>query len=454
MAPSRQAIKAETPSALATDLYELTMAAAYFANEMRGEATFELFVRSLPSCRSFLVTAGLAPVLDFLAAARFDDEAIDYLRNQEAFRGIPSSFFDYLREWRFSGDVWAMPEGTVAFAEEPLLRVTAPMVEAQIVETFLLSTIGFQTMIASKAARVVHAAAGRDVIEFGTRRAHGFDAGTWAARAAFIGGCRGTSNVMAAQRFDIPVFGTQAHSYIMAFGNEQEAFRSFLDTFPRTATILVDTYDTLAAVKQLAETLGSVVPAVRLDSGDLLTLSVQVREILDAHDMQNTRIFASNELNESRIAALIGKGAPIDGFGVGTELATSADAPNLGIVYKLVAYAGAGRLKLSDGKAGYPQPKQVWRGPGSDLVAAVDEPSPGSAWRPLLIPVMLDGMNVGQPPTLPEIREHAAIEMRQLPEAVRALENAASYPVRYSDTLEQQQKEWLDDRGPSCAAAG
>ncbi len=365
------------------DLYQLTMAAAYFENGLTQSATFELFVRALPPRRDFLVVAGLEQALDYLDGLRFTADEIGFLRGQPVFKNVSREFFAFLRDLRFTGEVSAMPEGTVAFANEPLLRVTAPIIEAQLVETALLSIINHQTMIASKAARVVAAARGRPVIEFGTRRAHGPEAGMLGARAAYIGGCAGTSNVEAGRRFGIPVFGTMAHSFVMSFDREEDAFRSFLRAFPDTATILVDTYDTIAAVKMLSKL--KPVPAVRLDSGDLVSLSRQVRKILDNAGMTTTKIFTSGDLDEERIAELLDAGAPIDAFGVGTQLSTSYDAPALGGVYKLVSTGAGGRLKLSADKATYPLPKQVWRRAGGDLIAAADETPPGNDWQPLLV---------------------------------------------------------------------
>ena len=283
--------------ALSTDLYEMTMAAAYFDNGFTDRAIFEWFIRRLPPRRAFLIAAGLEQALEYLAGLSFTTEQIDYLREHPAFRYVSREFFDYLAGFRFTGDLWAMPEGTACFGMEPLLRVSAPIIEAQIVETFLLSTLNFQTMIASKTARVVKAAAGRDVIEFGTRRAHGSEAGLHAARAAFIAGSIGTSNVEAGYLFGIPTFGTLAHSFVMSFDAEDEAFRAFLKVFPSTATVLVDTYDTIAAVERLARDYGPEIPSIRLDSGDLCALSIRCREILDQAGMQQTKIIASSDLN-------------------------------------------------------------------------------------------------------------------------------------------------------------
>jgi nicotinate phosphoribosyltransferase len=387
---------------LTTDLYELTMAAAYFENGLHPRAIFELFVRKLPERRSYLIVAGLEQALDYLSTLRFKSDQIDYLREHPSFKRVSREFFDYLAEFRFTGDVCAMPEGTAAFGMEPLLRITAPIIEAQVVETFLLSTINFQTMIASKAARVVTAARGRTVIEFGTRRAHGTEAGLLAARAAYIGGCIGTSNVEAGHLFGIPTFGTLAHSFVMSFEDEDESFRAFLKVFPETATVLVDTYDTIAAVERLARGFGPTIPAVRLDSGDLCELSKQVREILDEAGMTGTKIFASGDLNEYKIADLISGGAQIDSFGVGTELATSFDAPALSGVYKLAGLEENGhvsmRIKLSHDKATYPGPKQVWRltdesgSYNQDIITLADEPNnPTGSWHPLLKKVMKEG---------------------------------------------------------------
>jgi nicotinate phosphoribosyltransferase len=454
--------------ALATDLYELTMAAAYFDHRIHTRAVFELFVRRLPNNRAYLIAAGLEQALDYLAALRFTGEEIDYLREHPAFVNVSGEFFDYLAAFRFTGDVWAMPEGTAAFGNEPLLRVAAPMIEAQIVETFLITTIASQTMIASKAARVVTAAAGRDVIEFGTRRAHGSEAGLLAARAAFIGGARGTSNVEAGYLFGIPTFGTLAHSFVMSFDDEDEAFRAFLKVFPKTATMLVDTYDTLAAVERLARDYGPQISAVRLDSGDLRELSIAVRAILDRAGMQQTIIFASSDLNEYRIAELLADGARIDAFGVGTELATSFDAPALSAVYKLVGLEEGGRIrgriKLSKDKATYPGPKQVWRETAAgqyarDLIAATDEPPPGPSSQPLLAEAMRAGRCLDEsfadcdPHDQKPMRERratrrqrlaaakarAARELERLPNDLLSLAAGADYPVQVSARLQQEQ---------------
>jgi nicotinate phosphoribosyltransferase len=380
---------------------------------------------------------------------RFQPREIDYLRQQPVFRNISDDFFEYLHEFRFTGEVWAIAEGTAVFQEEPILRVTAPIIEAQIVETFLLSTITFQTMIASKAARMVEAAQGRDVIEFGTRRAHGPQAGTLAARAAYIGGCRGTSNVEAGQQFGVPVFGTLAHSFVMAFHEEEEAFRRFQQLFPEHAVLLVDTYDTLAAIDKIVAS-GLRPSAVRLDSGDLYELSREVRRKLDAAGLSGTKIFATSDLDEHVISELLARGAQVDAFGVGTSLATSKDAPSLGGVYKLVdVYSDGGpsyRAKLSGGKATYPGCKQVFRKSGpngsytGDLIARCSEQHASDI--SLLTPVMRHGKRIMPSPRLIEVREHAQQEISKLPAGVRRLHHPATYPVRFSHELENLLEEF------------
>lgn len=435
--------EARCHSGLLADLYELTMAAAYFENNFHSTATFELFVRSLPKERSYLVAAGLEQALDYLERISFEAREIEYLRKLPVFGHVGQEFFDYLRNFRFTGEVWAIPEGTPVFGEEPLLRVVAPMIEAQIVETFLLATLTFQTMIASKAARVVTAADGRDVIEFGTRRAHGPEAGTLAARAAYIGGCVGTSNVQAGERFGIPVFGTLAHSFIMAYDDEQEAFRRFQKLYPDNTVLLVDTYDTLAAIDKIIQ-MGLQPKSVRLDSGDLLELSKEVRERLDRGGLRQTRIFASGDLDEFSIAHLLRQGAPIDAFGVGTALATSKDAPTLSGVYKLVDVhtvdGPSSRAKFSNEKATYPGRKQVFRRVDSegnyqeDVIACEDERYPEAV--PLLICVMRDGRRLTHGRKMGAIRAHAREELAKIPASCRRLAGPQNYPVRFSDTLQ------------------
>ncbi|MDE2726732.1 MAG: nicotinate phosphoribosyltransferase, partial [Gemmatimonadota bacterium] len=340
------------------------MAAGYFVNERRERATFELFVRDLPARRSWLVAAGLRQAVDYLSALRFSADDIDHLKTLPPFQRIPDTFFDFLSSFRFSGDLWAVPEGTVVFAGEPLIRISAPIIEAQIVETFLLATVNHQTLVATKAARIVEAAAGRGVVEFGSRRAHGPEAGLMAARAAVIGGCIGTSNVEAGRQFGITVYGTAAHSWIMTFESELEAFRAYHRVFPGGTTLLLDTFDPVEAAR-LVTRIGPSLKGVRLDSGNLADQARRVRGILDEAGMTETRIMLSGDLNEFRIASLVEAGVPVDLFGVGNELVNSPDAPSLSGVYKLCALETPSGtrpvFKLSEGKQTRPYAKQVWR---------------------------------------------------------------------------------------------
>jgi nicotinate phosphoribosyltransferase len=437
-----------TPSArsgLLTDLYELTMAAGYVQTGFEGRATFELFSRSLPARRNFLVAAGLQQALEFLQGLRFSAEQISYLRTHPAFAAIEAKFFDYLASFRFSGDVWAMPEGTLCFPGEPLLRVTAPIAEAQIVETALLATISFQTLVASKAARAVEAARGRPIVEFGARRAHGIESGLLAARAAFIGGCRGTSNVEAGHTFGIPTYGTQAHSWIMAHETEEEAFGLFLDLFPRHSVLLLDTYDVHHAVEKLIA-MGRKPRGVRLDSGDLIADSIWTRQQLDQAGWGDVEIFASGDLDEDRITSLLAAGARIDTFGVGTSLSTSADAPSLNVLYKLAEVERDGVIweaaKLSAAKVTYPGRKQVYRAADSsgrftgDVIGLEDEPAPSG--KPLLVPVLRNGQLLAPSVPLTEAQARCREQIEHLPAHLRELAPAdPPYPVGYSVRLEK-----------------
>ena len=429
---------------LATDLYELTMAAGYFANDRRERATFELFVRDLPAQRSYLVAAGLQQAVDYLLALRFSAEDIAHLKTLPPFQHIQGAFFDFLASIRFTGDLWAIPEGTLVFAGEPLIRVTAPIVEAQIVETFLLATINHQTLVATKAARIVEAAAGRDVVEFGSRRAHGPEAGLLAARAAVIGGCIGTSNVEAGRLFGINVYGTAAHSWIMAFESEMEAFRVYHRVFPESTTLLLDTYDPVEAAR-LATRIGPSLKGVRLDSGDLAGQAGRIRSILDEAGMTETRIMLSGDLNEYRIASLVDRGVPVDLFGVGNELVNSPDAPALSGVYKLCALESPSGtrpvFKLSAGKQTRPHAKQVWRRRDEhgefveDRVSRDDEPAGFPDWEPLLGCVIRSGRLTAQLPDLSAAGQTASSQLGSLPERYRRLEGAAAYPVRFRPHL-------------------
>ncbi len=414
---------------LATDLYQLTMAAGYLANGRNNDvASFELFVRKFPANRSFLVLAGIQQALEYLQNLRFSEAEIAYLKSLPVFAHVAEDFFAYLRNFRFSGEVRAMPEGTIFFPNEPVLRITAPLIEAQIVETFLLSTINFQTMIASKAARIVEAAQGKNVVEFGTRRAHGMDAGLHAARAAFIAGCVGTSNVEAGMTFGIPVFGTAAHSWVMSFTDEFDSFKSFHEVFPEHTTLLIDTYDTINAA-QLATKIGVSLKGVRIDSGDLLLQAQQVREILDAAGLQATKIMVSGDLDEFKIAELLAQNAPIDSFGVGTDLSTSRDAPALAGVYKLVELNGEPKQKLSEGKTTIPYCKQVWRNYDENGLMVGDEVkkviSKSDEGKALLQVVMQNGEAIKTYPSLSDLQIYCQKQMKALPE------NHSWYPINF-----------------------
>ncbi len=429
-------------SGLLTDLYELTMAAGYLQTGFDGKATFELFVRHLPQRRNYLVAAGLEQALEFLENVHFTPEEIDYLRRHRVFSHVREDFFAYLAKFRFTGDVWAMPEGTLVFPGEPMLRVTAPIIEGQILETYLLATLSYQTMVASKAARVVTAAKGRQIVDFGARRAHGSQASLLAARAAAIGGCEGTSNVLAGQQFGMNTYGTQAHSWVMAHEGEAEAFRNFLDAFPDDAVLLLDTYDVRHALAEIIA-MGRKPAGVRLDSGDLAKDSRWVRRELDRAGWKDVKVFASGDLDESKIAALLSKGAAIDAFGVGTALATPGDAPHLNLIYKLVEVERGGKIreaaKLTRAKATYPGRKQVYRyftanrEFKSDRIAL--ETEPGDGGEPLLVEVMRDGRRTAPAEPVNALRERCIAGLSRLPERYRQINRAAAYPVRYSKPL-------------------
>ncbi|CAG4913996.1 unnamed protein product [Acidocella sp. C78] len=414
------------PSPLLTDLYELSMLDAYAADGMDDIAVFELFFRALPPGRGFLVAAGLEQAVEFLETLRFGADELDWLRATARF---DRTFIDSLAAFRFTGDVDAMPEGTVFFADEPVLRVTAPLPQAQLVETRLLNLIHFQTVIASKAARMVLAAGGRQLVDFGLRRAHGAEAGLLAARAGYLAGFDGTATVAAGRAFGIPLFGTMAHAFVQAYADEATAFRHFARSRPAGLTLLIDTYDTEAAARLVAALAprlaaeGVTIAAVRIDSGDLGAHARAVRGILDAAGCAAIRIFASGGLDEAKIASLAG--APIDGYGVGTALATAADAPALDCAYKLQEYAGLPRRKRSEGKATWPGRKRVVRrhGPGgtieADTIARLDEAVPG---EDLLRPAMRGGSRVAGLPGLEAARGHARRALARLPEALRRLD--------------------------------
>ncbi|HEY1949270.1 MAG TPA: nicotinate phosphoribosyltransferase [Bryobacteraceae bacterium] len=426
-------------SALNTDLYELTMAAGYFVAQKTDEiATFELSIRRLPQARNFLVAAGLEQAVEYLLNLRFLREEIAYLRGLPQFANTPPEFFTFLEKLRFTGDLFALPEGTPVFANEPLAIIRAPLIEAQVIETFLLSTFMFQTMVASKAARCVLASEGRPVVEFGSRRAHSPSAGIFAGRAAFIGGAAGTSNTESGMRFGIPVFGTAAHSWTMAFGDEEKSFRSLQQLLGESTVFLIDTYDTLEGAR-LAARMGKPVWGVRLDSGDLISLSRQVRRILDDAGLHDAKIFATNDLDEYRVAEFMRAGAPMDAFGIGTQLATSADAPSLSAVYKLVELQRGKKLlytaKFSDDKSTVPGAKQIYRYPDHDVVALYSECNDDFLGEPLLRPVIIKGERLESAPDLKGVQAHACAAIRALPQRFHSLEPAEPYEVEISPRL-------------------
>jgi nicotinate phosphoribosyltransferase len=429
------------PAALVTDLYELTMAAAYQAQGITHEATFELFVRSLPPERRFMVVAGLADALAGLESFRYTPGDVDYLATLGV---LPDAFLARLADLRFTGEAWAAPEGEVMYPGEPLVRVTGPVVEAQLVETYLLNTIGSQTMLASKAARVAIATGDRRFVDFSARRDHGADAARAAARATWLVGGAGTSLVAAGREWGIPLAGTMAHSFVMAFDDEREAFLAYARSFPSGVVLLIDTYDTVRGAhravevaRELAEE-GIELAGVRLDSGDLAALSTEVRAVLDAAGLDGVRITVSGDLDEHRILALCRAGAPIDAFGVGTQLGTSADAPALGVVYKLVEDADGPKMKLATGKVTLPGRKQVWRGAEGDVVGLADE---GCAGRPLLRKVMAGGSRLRPTESLATVRARCTGALAALPDGVRSLDRVApdeapAWPVTPSAGLQ------------------
>jgi len=433
---------AEQQSALLTDLYQLTMLDAYLAEDMCDQAVFEFFVRRLPENRSFLMAAGLAQLLEFLETMSFGRAEIEWLESTKRFS---PRLIEYLAEFRFRGDLYAMPEGTTFFADEPIVQVVASLPEAQLVETRLINLIHYQTLIASKAARCVMAAPKKTLIDFGLRRAHGAEAGLLAARASFIAGFSGTSNVLANARFGIPMYGTMAHSFIQAHTSEIEAFEHFARMYPDGSVLLIDTYDTLVGARRVTELIhqlrpeGIKVRGVRLDSGDLATLAAGVRKILDDNGCSDISIFCSGSLDEYTLAKDFADETLADGFGIGTHLDVSADAPYLDCAYKIEEYAGRPRRKRSAGKSTWPGRKQVFRlsdADGhvrSDLIALVDEQARG---RALLECVMRSGLRAVSTPTLDSVRDHAANELAALPDAMRDPFSHTCYQVEISTSLQ------------------
>ncbi len=426
---------------LLTDLYQLNMLQAYLDHGKTETAVFEFFVRKLPPSRGFLLAAGLEQALDFLESLSFPPEDIAWLRSSGRFS---DNLLSDLETLRFTGDVYAMPEGSVAFPNEPLLRVVAPLPQAQLAETRIINILHFQTLIASKAARHVLLAPGKRLVDFGLRRAHGAEAGLMAARASYIAGYAGTATMSAGQHYGIPIFGTMAHSFIQAFDDEVAAFEAFAESRPDGLVLLIDTYDTEEAARKvvsLARRLaarGINVSGVRLDSGDLVALSKSVRRILDDGGLQDVTIFASGGIDEKELIEFREAGAPIDGYGIGTSLTTSFDVPALDCAYKLQEYAGIGRRKRSAGKATWPGRKQVWRRYGTDgrmagdVLSLENDSQPG---EPLIQQVMKNGRRIGSRPTLDEIRERAANDLARLPEPLHRLEPGAGYPIEIGEAL-------------------
>lgn len=442
--------------ALFTDLYELTMAASYFHHQMFAPATFSLFTRVLPPQRGFLVAAGVDEVLQLLEDFSFSKEDLTFLRRGGRFS---ADFLDYLEALRFTGEVYALPEGQLCFANEPLLEITAPIIEAQIIETLVLNAVHVQTLIASKAARCFAAAQGRMLVDFSLRRTHGIDAGLKVARASYLAGFDGTSNVLAGKLYNVPFYGTMAHSFIESFDDEQDAFAAYAETFPDDTALLIDTYDTIAGAQRAArigrqlQQQGHRLLGVRLDSGDLLTLSRETRAILDAAGLSAVRIYASGGLNEEKVGRLVAAGAPIDVFGVGTDMGVSGDAPSLDMAYKLVEYAGKPRLKLSTKKVSLLGKKQIFRVTDEagryqqDIIALRDErpedvapEAPAERVRSLMEQVMADGKRI-RPYLLQESRARFLAEFARLPEVYKRLQTPEHFPVVLSSTLGQFQEQ-------------
>jgi len=437
---------------LFTDLYELTMAQAYWQSGQTAPATFSLFFRRYPPDRAYFVFAGLAAVLDFLEGVRYTPADLDYLRSLGRF---DAGFLAYLAGLRFTGTVRAFAEGDVFFANEPVVEVTGPVVEAQLVETFIVNQVNLHTILATKASRVVHAAAGRQVVDFAARRTHGVEAANALARAAYLAGFDARSNTLAGALYGIPASGTMAHSFVMSFASEIDAFRHYARSFPDASTFLVDTYDTVEGTRKAAvvglemRDRGHRLQAIRLDSGDLLDLARKARAILDEAGLADVRIFASGGLDEFEVDALVRAGAPIDGFGVGTKVGVSADAPWTDCAYKLVAYAGRPVLKLSAKKQTLPGPKQVHRfrradgAPIRDVIDCVGEAIEGG--EPLLVEVMRDGRRVQPDPSLGASRQRFREGFARLPDRHKAFRSPEPYDVEISSALRDLQRRVSDE---------
>ncbi len=434
--------------ALLTDLYELTMAASYFEEDMHEEATFSLFIRKYPPNRGYFVAAGLEDALNYLATLRFRDDDIAYLESTRLFK---KEFLDYLKTVRFTGEVWALPEGSLFFQDEPILEVSGPIIEAQLAETFIINAINLQTLIATKAARATVAAGHRRLVDFSLRRTQGIDAGLKVARASYLAGFVGTSNVLAGKLYDLPIFGTMAHSYVTSFSSEIEAFRAFARAFPQNTVLLIDTYDTIAGAKkaiQVAQEMaarGQKLRGVRLDSGDMAALSIAVRRLLDEAGLDYVTIFASGGFDEFKIARTLAAGGKIDAYGVGTKMGVSADAPYFDCAYKLVRYGGRPVMKLSTGKVTYVDKKQVFRRfddqglMAGDTIGRRDEAIAEAT--PLLQPFMSKGKLCQPLPSLHASREYFLQEFVKLPMQYKSLENPPAYPVAISPALQALQAE-------------
>ena len=428
-------------SPLTTDLYELNMIQAYLDKGEDKEAVFEFFVRRLPPRRGFLLAAGLDDALDYLETLRFSAAEIDWLKSTGRFR---DNLLDYLKNFRFTGDVHAIPEGSVCFPNEPLIRITAPLPQAQLVESRLINILHFQTLIASKAARMVLAAPGKILSDFGLRTAHGAEAGLYSARASYLAGFAGAANVLAGERYGVPIVGTMAHSFVQVHDDEMSAFENFARARPQGVILLIDTYDTEQGARKVVELAprlaadGIAIRGVRIDSGDLTAMARKVRGILDEGGLSEVIILVSGGINEDVLQTMMKEKAPIDGFGIGVNLAASVDVPALDCAYKLQEYAGKPKRKLSEGKATWPGRKQVWRAYDADgrmrgdILSLENDRQPGEA---LIVPVMRTGKRVAPVPTLAQIRERAAGDLKRLPGPLARLESGFEYPVNVADAL-------------------
>lgn len=435
---------------LLTDLYQLTMAQAYFREQRTGLATFSLFVRSYPPNRGYFVSAGLEDVLDFLEAFSFESTALDYLAEQKLFS---DDFLHYLGDLKFTGAVWAIPEGRIFFTDEPVLEITAPIIEAQILETFVINQIHLQSLIATKAARCVHAAGGRPLVDFALRRTHGTDAGMKVARTSYLAGFAGTSNLLAGSRYQIPVFGTMAHSFVSCFEREIDAFRAYVASFPNHSTLLIDTYDTIEGARNAVEVAremasrGQKLLGVRIDSGDLAAQARAVRKVFDDANLPELKIVGSSGLDEFELAELARSNTPFDSYGIGTKMGMSADAPWADMSYKLVEYERRPLLKLSPGKTSWPGKKQVFRLRDSegkyvrDVIGLREENLAGER---LLKEVLRGGKMLHRYPSLMESRNLFAEEFAAIPEEVKRIRDPSPYPVAFSRGVEALRQQATD----------